>query len=123
MTPVTSIQPSWDSLTASLMLILRPSSAWPMAASTLPPTRASITNSGISPTSDERVVTASKIVRTAAATEPMATSPIVASGFILISVNGPLRMSPRPSGRSGMPPGAGAPPAQPPRGAPLTYWP
>jgi hypothetical protein len=37
-----------------------------------------------------------------------AVSPSVAAGFCRISVNEPLRMSPTPRGRSGMPPQTGA---------------
>ena len=36
----------------------------------------------------------------------MADKPSVAAGFCLIEVNAPLRISPTPIGRSGMPPGS-----------------
>ena len=39
----------------------------------------------------------------------MAARPTVAAGLRRMAVNEPFRMSPRPSGRSGMPPGCGAP--------------
>ncbi len=39
----------------------------------------------------------------------MAARPTVAAGLRRMTVNEPFRMSPRPSGRSGMPPGCGAP--------------
>ncbi len=84
------------------------------------PIRSSSSTSGVTgPTEPEWPARLSAIVSTVVATPTMARTmaarPTVATGLRRMVVTAPDQMSPRPSGRSGMPPGCGAPaPLQPP---------
>jgi len=59
------------------------------------------------PTTD-RTLSVRAVVMTPDTVTRMAVRPNVAAGFRRAEPTAPLRMSPRASGRSGMPPGAGA---------------